>query len=165
MQCMGVSAWCWFKTHPLHLSRRSPKDEDGSLKENVRCGCMEYKDLTSTILSACFEISNELGCGFLESVYEESLLIVLREKGLHVESQVPLQVKFRGSIVGEFYPDIIVERTVLLELKAVKALASEHIAQVLNYLKATGIPVGMLINFGNSKLEYRRFNNRFEMVE
>jgi len=126
---------------------------------------MELKELTSRILKACLEVSNELGCGYLESVYEKSLVIVLCDKGLKVESQVPLQVKFRGFVVGEFYPDIIVEDNVLLELKTVKTIAPEHIAQVLNYLKSTGMPVGMLINFGNAKLEYRRFNNRFEAIE
>ena len=123
---------------------------------------MDLRDLTSTILNACFEVSNELGCGFLESVYEKSLEIVLREKGLKVETQVPLQVNFRNRIVGEFYADVVVEDKIMLELKAVKKIASEHIAQVLNYLKVTGMPVGMLINFGNPKLEYRRFNNLFE---
>jgi len=122
---------------------------------------MIHKALTEKILKACFEVINELGCGFLESVYEKALLIALKDAGLKAESQKALNVMFRGQTVGEFYPDIIVEETVLLELKAVKALAPEHLAQVMNYLKATGIDVGFLINFGNSKLEYRRFGNRF----
>lgn len=120
-----------------------------------------YKELTEKILRACFEVSNELGCGFLESVYQKALLIVLKDAGLKVQSQTPLKVIFRNQIVGEFFPDIIVEDAVLLELKAVKALAPEHMAQVMNYLKATGIEVGFLVNFGNPKLEYRRFGNRF----
>jgi len=120
-----------------------------------------HKELTEKILSACFEVSNELGCGFLESVYEKALLIVLQEKGLKAEAQKSLKVMFRGQSVGDFFPDIVVEDRVLLELKAVKALAPEHLAQVMNYLKATGIEVGFLINFGNPKLEYRRFGNRF----
>ncbi|MDR4508584.1 MAG: GxxExxY protein [Candidatus Brocadiaceae bacterium] len=122
---------------------------------------MIHEELTEKILSACFLVSNELGCGFLESVYEKALLIALREEGLKAEAQRPLKVLFHGESVGEFYPDIIVEETVVLELKTVKSIAPEHIAQILNYLKATGIAVGMLINFGNSKLEYRRFDNRF----
>lgn len=122
---------------------------------------MIHEELTKKILSACFLVSNELGCGFLESVYEKALLIALREAGLKAEAQRPLKVLFHGESVGEFYPDIIVGETVVLELKTVKSIAPEHIAQVLNYLKATGIAVGMLINFGNSKLEYRRFDNRF----
>lgn len=126
---------------------------------------MKYEELTSEILNACFEVSNELGSGFLESVYEKALLVVLREKGLNVKSQVSLNVKFRGQCVGDFFADIVVEDKVLLELKAVKALAPEHVAQILNYLKATGIEVGLLINFGSAKLEYRRFNNRFEKIK
>jgi GxxExxY protein len=122
---------------------------------------MIHEKLTETILKACFEVSNELGCGFLESVYEKALLLVLAENGLKAESQKPLKVMFHGQTVGEFFPDIIVEDVVLLELKAVKALAPEHLAQVMNYLKATGVEVGFLVNFGNPKLEYRRFGNRF----
>jgi GxxExxY protein len=122
---------------------------------------MIHEELTEKILKACFEVSNELGCGFLESVYEKALLIALTEAGLKAESQTSLKVMFRGQAVGEFFPDIIVESSVLLELKAVKALAPEHLAQVMNYLKATGIEVGFLINFGTPKLEYRRFGNRF----
>lgn len=121
---------------------------------------MVHEELTEKILKACFEVSNELGSGFLESVYEKALLIALRDAGIKAESQKPLNVTFRSQSVGEFYPDIIVEDSVLLELKAVKALAPEHLAQVMNYLKASGIEVGFLINFGNPKLEYRRFGNR-----
>ena len=122
---------------------------------------MVLEDLTQQIFKASFQVCNELGAGFLESVYENALLIALRDEGIAAKSQVSLKVPFRGEIVGKFVADIIVEDQVLIELKAVKALASEHIAQVLNYLKATGIPVGLLINFGNPKLEYRRFNNKF----
>jgi GxxExxY protein len=122
---------------------------------------MIHEELTEKILSACFEVSNELGCGFLESVYEKALLIALEDVGLKAKTQTPLQVMFRGQMVGEFFPDIIVEDKVVLELKAVKTLAPEHLAQVMNYLTATGIEVGMLVNFGNPKLEYRRFDNRF----
>lgn len=122
---------------------------------------MQYKELTRTILGAAFEVSNELSAGFLESVYEKALLIVLKDLGLAAEAQKPLKVNFRNKIVGDFFADIVVENKVLLGLKVVKKLAPEHIAQVLNYLKATGIDVGLLINFGNSKIEYRRFNNRF----
>jgi len=122
---------------------------------------MIHEELTEKILKACFEVSNELGCGFLESVYLRALLIALAQAGLKAETQKPLTVMFRGQSVGDFFPDIIVEDTILLELKAVKALAPEHLAQVMNYLKATGIEVGFLLNFGAPKLEYRRFGNRF----
>jgi len=121
-----------------------------------------YEEITNKILAACFEVSKELGAGFLESVYQNALMIVLREKGLTLEREHPLAVSFRGQIVGQFYADILVENKIILELKAVSALTDVHKAQVINYLKATGIEVALLINFGNPKLEYRRFDNRFK---
>jgi len=121
---------------------------------------MQFEELTGKILETAFEVSNELGAGFLESVYEKSLLIALRAKGLSADSQIPLTVWFRGEVVGQFYVDILVEEKVILELKEVTALCPEHKAQLLNYLKATGYPVGMLLNFGTPKLEYRRYDNR-----
>jgi GxxExxY protein len=117
-----------------------------------------HEDLTSNILAACFEVSNELGAGFLESVYEKALLIALREKGLQASAQVPIQVSFRGHNVGQFYADILVENTIVVELKTASALTPEHKAQLINYLKATGIEVGLLVNFGQPKLEYRRLH-------
>jgi GxxExxY protein len=122
---------------------------------------MLYEELTGKILEACFEVSNELGIGYLESVYEKALLVALRQKELKAEPQVPLKVKFRGEVVGNFFIDILVESKVLIELKVAGNLIKEHFAQVINYLKATGIEVGLLVNFGNAKLEYRRFNNKF----
>ncbi len=122
---------------------------------------MLYKELTGKILEASFEVANEMGIGFLESVYQKSLAISLKQKGLKVEWEVPLKVKFRGSIVGEFYADILVEDKIIVELKTVKNFVNEHFAQIINYLKATGFEVGLIINFGNSKLEYRRFDNKF----
>ena len=117
---------------------------------------MLHEELTAKILEACFEIAQELGSGFLESVYENALMIVLSEKGLSVQEQVPLQVKFRSQVVGEFCADLLVENKVIVEIKAVKALVPEHQAQVINYLKATGIQVGLLVNFGKSKIEFKR---------
>jgi len=122
---------------------------------------MLYEDITAKVLEACFEVSNTLGIGYIESVYENALFVVLTQKGIKVERQVPLKVKFRDVIVGDFKADMIVEGKVLLELKAVETLAKEHYAQLLNYLKTTGIEVGMVINFGNPRLQYRRFENRF----
>ncbi|HEX9023672.1 MAG TPA: GxxExxY protein [Geobacteraceae bacterium] len=121
---------------------------------------MLHEEITEKIIAACFDVSNELGAGFLESVYEKALLIALTDRGLGAQSQVPLQVTFRGQIVGDFFADIVVENKILLELKAVKDLAPEHQAQTINYLKATGIEIGLLVNFGNPKLEYRRFQRQ-----
>ena len=122
---------------------------------------MLYEDITKKILETCFEVSNELGYGYLESVYEKALLIALRQKGLKAENQVPLMVKFRGEVVGEFFVDILVNEKVLIELKVANSLSKENFAQVINYLKATGIEVGLLVNFGTPKIEYRRFTNKF----
>ena len=117
-----------------------------------------HEALTARILEACFEVINELGAGFLESVYQNALLLALRQKGLIVESQAPVSVLFRGEIVGQFYADLFVDGKVIVELKAVSALLPEHKAQLINYLKATGIEVGLLVNFGKPKLEYRRLH-------
>lgn len=118
---------------------------------------MRHEDITSSVIGCAFEVINELGAGFLESVYEKALLLALRHKGLSAVSQSPIRVLFRGENVGDFHADILVEGKVVVELKAVKVIASEHQAQVINYLNATGIEVGLLINFGNPRLEYRRF--------
>jgi GxxExxY protein len=117
---------------------------------------MKHEELTGQIIGVFFEVANELGHGFLESVYERALLIALADRGLRAEAQVPLQVQFRGRVVGDFSADIVVEDTVILELKAAKALLPEHQAQLINYLNATGMEVGLVVNFGAPRLEYKR---------
>ncbi len=117
-----------------------------------------HKEITERIIEACYEVANELGAGFLESVYEKALLVALREKGIDAASQVPMAVSFRGQNVGEFFADIIVESKVVVEVKAVKRLLPEHSAQVINYLKATGMEVGLLVNFGGPKVEIKRLH-------
>lgn len=121
---------------------------------------LKYGEITKSVIGCAFEVINELGSGFLESVYEKALLLALLQKGLSAVSQHPIKVLFRGECVGEFFADIFVEGKVILELKAVKSIAPEHQAQIVNYLKATGIEVGLLINFGNPKLEYKRFTRK-----
>jgi GxxExxY protein len=117
-----------------------------------------HAELTGKILEACFEVINELGQGFLESVYQNALFIALEQKMLNVQAQAPIAVFFRGECVGQFYADLLVEGKVIVELKAVQTILPEHKAQVINYLKCSDIPVGLLVNFGNSTLEYRRFH-------
>ena len=126
---------------------------------------LPFEPLTAQILAAAFEVSGELGVGFVESVYEGAMFLALKSRGLEVARQVPIKVHFKGELVGHFIADLVVNDTVVVELKAVKVLLSEHHAQVLNYLKATGKPVSLLINFGNPKLEFRRFDHRFEKSE
>jgi GxxExxY protein len=119
-------------------------------------GEMLHGDITEIILAACFAVAAELGSGFLESVYEKALAIALRQKGLKVQCQHPIKVIFRGECVGEFFADLLVNDCVIVELKAVSSLAPEHVAQAINYLNATGIEVGLLVNFGQPKLQFRR---------
>ena len=111
--------------------------------------------LTQKIIGVFFEVYNELGPGFLESVYHKSLALALDAAGLSVRSRIDIPVWFRGHQVGHFEGDILVEQCVLLELKAARALDSSHQAQLLNYLRATDIEVGLLLNFGR-KPEFKR---------
>jgi GxxExxY protein len=114
------------------------------------------RNITQKILGLCFEVSNELGSGFLESIYKKALLIALHQHSLKTESEAPFKVWFRGSMVGLFFVDPVVEDLVVVEVKAVKALLPEHDAQLLNYLKASNFKVGLIVNFGKSKIEWRR---------
>ena len=115
-----------------------------------------HKDLTERIIGVYFEVYNELGHGFLESVYEEALVMALAAAGLAVRRQVELPVWFRGSKIGDFRADLLVDEKVILEVKAVRALEPAHEAQLLNYLRCTEVEVGLLLNFG-SKPQFRRF--------
>ncbi|WP_396143197.1 GxxExxY protein [Flavobacterium sp.] len=114
-----------------------------------------HKDLTDVILKTFYEVYNELGYGFLEKVYQNSLLIELRNKGLNVIPQKKIKVFYRGNEVGEYFADLIVEDKVVLELKAVEYIVEEFENQLLNYLKGTDCEVGLLLNFGK-KPEFRR---------
>jgi GxxExxY protein len=114
-----------------------------------------HRELTEKIIGTFYEVYNELGHGFIESVYEKSLAIALREKGIEVFQQVAIPVWFRGTQVGDFDADLLVERSVIVELKSARAIDSAHLAQLLNYLKATEIEVGLLLNFG-PKPEFKR---------
>jgi GxxExxY protein len=117
-------------------------------------------ELTGQIIQACFEVSNELGSGFLESVYEKAMIVALAQKGLAVSAQVPLKVKFRNVVVGDYFADLMVENKIIVELKAVSRILQEHKAQVINYLTATGVDIGLLINFGTPRAEYFRLHRK-----
>lgn len=115
-----------------------------------------HEELTEKVIGVCFEVSNELGSGFLESAYQKALTVALTQKGLTIEEQVPLKVKFRGHVVGDFYADILINSKLILEPKSTKSISPEHEAQMINYLKASGLNVGLIINFGRTKLEWKR---------
>jgi len=118
---------------------------------------MDINGITYQIRGAVFEINRILGSGFLEKVYEKALLIELLVRGLRAESQVAIGVTYKGEVVGEYFADIVVEGQVIIELKVVDRLQKIHEAQLLNYLKATGYKVGLLINFTHPKAEIKRF--------
>ena len=109
---------------------------------------MKHKELTEDIIKIFYKVYNTLGYGFLEKIYENSMMIEFRKAGISAESQSPIKVVYEGEIVGENAADIIVDNKVIIELKAAKKLAEDHHAQLLNYLKATDIEVGLLLNFG-----------------
>jgi GxxExxY protein len=120
-------------------------------------GVMECNELTYQINGAVFEVNRTLGSGFLEKVYENALVKELTSRGLSVQQQVPVNAFYKGTQVGDYFVDILVEGSVIMELKAVDALKKVHVAQLLNYLKATESKIGFLVNFTYPKAEIKRF--------
>ncbi len=117
---------------------------------------MEYSELTEKIIGCAHSVYNKMGFGYLESVYEKCMLIELRKASLKVESQKSLTVFYENETVGEFIADIIVNDTIILELKSAKQIIKAHEVQLVNYLVATGKPVGLILNFSESKVEVKR---------
>lgn len=113
-------------------------------------------EITEKIIGCAYTVANTLGSGFLEKVYENALAHEIRKKGLAVEQQSAIQVLYDGIVVGDYAADLIVEGSAIVELKVVKALDEVHVAQCLNYLKATGLHVCLLLNFGAPRLEIKR---------
>jgi GxxExxY protein len=116
---------------------------------------LKNQELTDAVLGAFYDVYNTLGYGFLEKVYENALSIELRKLGLAAVQQVPINVYYNGAIVGEYFADILVDGKVIIEVKSTQALAPEHEAQLLNYLRGTDLEVGLLLNFG-PKPQFRR---------
>ncbi len=126
------------------------------MQENIQ---LPHFELTETILGLCFDVMNDLGTGFVEAVYKNALFIALKEKGYRIEVEKRFEVRFRDQKVGIYIADIIVEGCVIIELKCCDSLIGEHQAQLINYLKASGVLVGLLVNFGRRKLEYKRLHH------
>ncbi|MCD6345012.1 MAG: GxxExxY protein [Anaerolineae bacterium] len=118
---------------------------------------MKDDSLTKTIIGCAFEVHNVLGAGFLEKVYENALRIELLKQSLKVKQQEPIQVYYEGQVVGSYYADLWIEDRVIIELKAVRSLSKAHEVQLVNYLTATGIDTGLLLNFGSSVQVKRKF--------
>ena len=121
-----------------------------------RSSTLPHSELTEQIIRGFHDVVHELGCGFSEKVQQRALAIVLEDRGLRVETGLGLTVEFRSKLIGTFYPDLIVDRTILIEVKATTSIDDSAVAQILNYLKAAGGGVGLLLNFGR-KPECKRF--------
>ncbi len=119
--------------------------------------------LTEQVLGAMFEVSNALGAGFLEKVYERALLKELRLRGIRARTQASFTVTYKGQSVGEYFADILVEEVLVVELKCVDRLASEHTAQCINYLRASGLTLCLLVNFQKPKVEWKRIVHGFRV--
>jgi GxxExxY protein len=126
---------------------------------------LKHAELTEKIIGIFYDVYNELGYGFLECIYEESLLIALRATGLEVQNQVPVPVWFRQHKVGEFRADVLVENAVMLELKSARILDASHEAQLLHYLRSTEVEIGLVLNFG-LRPQFRRllFDNERKKI-
>ncbi|MET0946611.1 MAG: GxxExxY protein [Flavobacterium sp.] len=125
-------------------------------------GDLMHKEISKPILKIFYDVYNELGYGFLEKVYQNAMYFELKAQGYKVEAQKQIKVYFRNQLVGEFYADLLIEDTIIVELKACEYLISSHIAQLMNYLKSTQIEVGLLLNFGETP-DFKRLvytNNR-----
>ncbi|MGD9110196.1 MAG: GxxExxY protein [Phycisphaerales bacterium] len=118
-----------------------------------------YKELTRKVIGAVMEVHRNLRCGFLESVYEAALAVEFRNQKVLFEQQRPIDVYYKDSVVKQFFCDFLVDEALIVELKAVKQLTDIEIGQVLNYLKATNMKLGLLLNFGTRSLEYKRVIN------
>ena len=121
----------------------------------------ELNELSGKVIGCAFAVGNGLGCGFLEKVYENALVHEVRKAGLSVAQQRPIEVRYDGVVVGDYVADLLVEDVLLVEVKAVRALDDVHLAQCLNYLKATGLKLCLLVNFAKPKVEVKRVVNDF----
>jgi GxxExxY protein len=115
-----------------------------------------YKDLSYKLIGLAMRVHSGLGHGFLEKVYERALMILLRRENIESAQQAPITVTFEGEAVGDYYADILVENKVILEIKSAEKIIDAHRAQALHYLKATGLRLAIILNFGKEKLEYER---------
>ena len=124
-----------------------------------------FDELTERVLGAVFEVSNTLGAGFLEKVYQRALVHELRRRAIRAAVEVPFPVTYKGHVVGEYFADIVVEEVLVIELKCAERLSNEHTAQCLNYLRASGRTLCLLVNFQKPKVEWKRIVHAFQLTE
>lgn len=137
-------------------TRKDTEDSDRPSAQPADSATYPHKELTQQIIGAAIEVHRHLGSGFLEKVYENALCLELKARGLRFSPQLQVPVRYKGHLVGSYYADIVVEGLVLCEIKALDSLLGAHEGQVLHYLKATSIQVGLLLNFGTTKLQIKR---------
>lgn len=124
-----------------------------------------HSDISEKVIGCCFEVMKELGSAFLENVYKNAVFLAMKQKGLSVLAEQAFEVSFRGHKIGKYIADLIVENLIIVELKCCRVLLPEHQAQLINYLKASGKPVGLLVNFGSPKLEHKRLHHTDNFIE
>jgi GxxExxY protein len=134
----------------MHADRNSTKEGD------VKKEHFAIDAITGSVIACAHEVSNSLGCGFLEKVYENALAFEIRRTGLRVEQQRAISVRYKGEVIGEFAADLLVADAVIVELKSARVLDEVHTAQCINYLRATGLKVCLLLNFGRPRVEVKR---------
>ncbi len=127
--------------------------------ETIRADIQRLDALTEVVIGCAFNVLNTMGAGFLEKVYENALIMDLRQAGCLAEQQFGIAVCYGGRVVGAYFADVLVERMLLVEIKTVRTLDATHVAQCVNYLKGTGLRLCLLLNFGNARLEIKRVAN------
>lgn len=131
-------------------------DKDTEIHTDKKSEGYKHQELTGKIINCAFEVQNNLGCGFLEKVYQKALVYELHAKGLKIETEKPIKISYKGQNISTYIADFIIEDKVIVEIKTVEFLTKVHTAQVLNYLKASGYKVGLILNFARPRLEYKR---------
>jgi len=139
----------------MHTDKQGFNPEDIILKDGKKV-ILKHEDITHVVLKSAFEVINTLGAGFLEKVYETALLHELNQQGILVESQKKYNIHYKEIVAGEYISDIVVENKVIVEIKVADKIVTSHESQLLNYLHASGLEVGLIINFAHNKLEYKR---------
>lgn len=141
---------------PINTDSNGCSQRVGAPVTRAKAVLTEFDSVTELVIGCAIELSNCLGVGFNEKVYERGMVHLMRKAGLEVQEQVPLRVMFDGVCLGEYCADLIVNGCILIELKSIEALAPVHTAQCINYLRATGLRVCLLINFGKPRLQWKR---------
>jgi GxxExxY protein len=155
--CFAVKTKHFVRSFGAVLTARRERRSEAKKKGRLCMADIILKDLSVKVLGLAFEVHNQIGCGLLESAYEEGMVWELKHAGFRFERQKMFELNYKGDFIGGYFADLVVEDSIILELKAVKQLNKVMEAQLLNYLKLSGLPVGYLINFAGLRVEWKRF--------